>query len=191
MNMKLSNSVFKTCTFVALFDLDGTLVHTDEANFLAYLQAVKQVIPNMSIEQQPNLRFDSKELSRQLPNLSNFEYRRVIACKRKLDNEFVSHTYANSVLITSLKRLNKVCQTYLVTNAHKARARETLKKHNLTHLFDGMFFKEDRAIGANKYEPALSHIDAAPENVIAFENELTQVRLAQVAGIPNRNIQKV
>lgn len=189
--MQLSNVVFKTCSFVALFDLDGTLVHTDEANFLAYQQAVKQVMPNMSIEQQSNLRFDSDELYRQLPDLSTFEYMRIIACKRKLDNEFISHTHLNSDLVTKLKKLSQISQTYLVTNAHEARAQLTLKKHNLTHLFDGMFFKEDRGCDANKYQHALSNIAVAKENVIVFENESIQVRHAHAAGIPIQNIHKV
>lgn len=68
---------------VLFFDMDGTLVDTDYANFLSYQEAIKseiQEIPDIQFE--PNDRFNRSKLNKIFPNLTDIELDKIIREKK-------------------------------------------------------------------------------------------------------------
>ena len=64
---------------VLFFDMDGTLVDTNFANYLSYkkaIQSITQSKPDMSYN--PNERFNREVLKSVIPNRSEIEYERII-----------------------------------------------------------------------------------------------------------------
>jgi beta-phosphoglucomutase-like phosphatase (HAD superfamily) len=191
MMQSLKNTAYKKDAF-AFFDMDGTLVQTDMANFLAYKKAVEIVMQGQpQIFLTEDCRFGRNELRRQLPNITYFEYKRIVQMKATLDAELVKATCLNLFVLTQLITLSQHASIYLVTNACRARAELTLKHHNLTRHFDGLLCKEDRPSKASKYHHAIDYLGANTSNIILFENENTEISHARAAGIKLQSIQKV
>ena len=68
---------------VLFFDMDGTLVDTDYANFLAYQQAISEIVESdLNIEYDPNFRWNRSSLKNVLPFLSETEYHRIVEKKK-------------------------------------------------------------------------------------------------------------
>jgi beta-phosphoglucomutase len=64
---------------VLFFDMDGTLIDTDFANFLSYQEAIKSVIQSETeIQYVPNERFNRTTLNKVVPSLT----------KEKLDRNY-------------------------------------------------------------------------------------------------------
>ena len=56
---------------VLFFDMDGTLIDTDFANFLSYQEAIKSVVQSETeIQYVPNERFNRTTLNKVIPNLT-------------------------------------------------------------------------------------------------------------------------
>jgi len=66
-------------TNVLFFDMDGTLVNTNYANYLSYKKAIQQVIQsNIDIPYNPSERFNREVLKKVIPNLTKAEYEKII-----------------------------------------------------------------------------------------------------------------
>ncbi|WP_010178670.1 HAD family hydrolase [Glaciecola sp. HTCC2999] len=190
--MQNINSLVHNPRKTVFFDLDGTLVHTDEANFLAYQKAVNVVLPYKTVLRKPvYARFNRNELRKQLPSISIFELKRITQLKVKFDAEFISSTHINQPVVAKLKNLRFNCDIFLITNASRVRAEMTLSAHNLMPYFNGVLSKNDRPLNINKYQHAIEFLSVDVNNMMVFENESAQIKLAQDIGIPANSIQKV
>ncbi len=172
-----------------LFDLDGTLVETDFANYLSYKKSIQKIIsPNVDI---PNLngRFNRKVLKKHYPNLTKIQYEKIIQLKNKFYIKFLHKTKLNDSVVEILINLyNK--KTILVTRSSKERMIITLKYHGIIDKFSHLFSqpKSFNKNKINKYKDALSHFQISPQSVIIFENEESEIKKAIGAGIPFKNI---
>ena len=98
---------------VLFFDMDGTLVDTDFANFLSYKNAVQQMTAsNIDIPYEPNERFNREMLKKSIQNLSLFEYEKIIQLKNKLYAEHLSETKLNDSVAYILKKYSKSMKRY-------------------------------------------------------------------------------
>ena len=69
---------------VLFFDMDGTLVDTDYANFLAYQQAISEIVESdLNIEYDSNFRLNRSSLKIFVPFLSETEYCGIIEKKEE------------------------------------------------------------------------------------------------------------
>ncbi len=176
---------------ILFFDMDGTLVDTDFANFLSYKKAIKSFTQiEKEIEFNPNERFNRTSLKSAVPNLTETEYEKIIQKKEKYYKEHLSATKLNESVVDILLKYSKTNKTVLVTNCRKDRALMTLNYHRLTDKFSTIFFRNmsDNGQRINKYKYAISSLSLLDHTVIVFENERLEIEDAIIAGIAVNNI---
>jgi len=176
---------------VLFFDMDGTLVDTDFANFLSYKKAIQSFIQtDIKIKFNPNERFNRASLKIALPNLTKLEYEKIIQKKEENYKEHLSETKLNKSVVDILIKYSKTNKTVLVTNCRKNRALMTLDYHNLSDKFDNIFFRNisDNGNRINKYKNAISNLSLTAQTIIVFENERPEIEDAILAGILTKNI---
>lgn len=192
MNQKKQDIVSKINTDTILFfDLDGTLVDTDFANFLSYKKALQSVIhTDKDIQYNPKERFNRSSLKRIVPDLTETDYEKIIIQKEENYKENLSQTKLNKSVADILMEYSKTNKTVLVTNCRKDRALMTLNYHNLTDNFNYIFFRQnpDNNNRINKYKNAIISLSISAQKVIVFENEKPEIEDAIFAGVSINNI---
>ncbi|WP_375580466.1 HAD hydrolase-like protein [Marivirga tractuosa] len=176
---------------ILFFDMDGTLVDTDFANFLSYKKAIQSFIQSENeIEFNPNERFNRASLKIAVPNLKETDYEKIIQKKEENYKEHLSETKMNKSVADILLKYSKTNKTVLVTNCREDRALMTLNFHNLTDKFSSIFFRNISTNGQriNKYKNAISSLSLSAQTVIVFENERPEIEDAIQAGISIENI---
>lgn len=175
-----------TADTILFFDMDGTLVNTDLANFLSYKKAVISVTQSdHNLTYNPNERFNRSNLKNAVPNLTESEYEKIIQEKEEYYNDFIHETKLNTEIADILFKYSKTNKTVLVTNCRKDRAMTTLKHFELEDKFSNIFFREfnDNNKKVNKFQNAISILGVPPNFVIVFENEKVEIADAKQAGI--------
>lgn len=176
---------------VLFFDMDGTLIDTDFANFLSYQEAIKSVIQSETeIQYVPNERFNRTTLNKVVPSLTKEKLDEIIKQKEFNYNKHLTQTKLNKSVSDILIQYSKTNKTVLVTNCREDRAVLTLEYHKLIDKFSHLFFKQlgDKDNRVNKYKNALNSLSLSAQTVIAFENEKIEIEDAKLAGIPIDNI---
>lgn len=175
---------------ILFFDMDGTLVDTDYANYLAYQRAIEIVIgPKKLVNFDHQVRFDKHMLVHFFPYLKPEEYDAIISMKSVLYEDFLPETKLNHDLANVLYRhIARNQQAVLVTNANQARALLTLQHHGIVDYFNQMFFGNCITNQCNKYEHAVYSLGMNPENIIIFENDMNEINHALNTGILSQNI---
>ena len=175
-----------TSDTILFFDMDGTLVDTDLANFLSYKKAVISVTKSdHNLTYNPDERFNRSNLKNAVPNLTESEYEKIIQEKEEYYNDFIHETKLNTEIAHILFKYSKTNKTVLVTNCRKDRAMTTLKHFELKDKFNNIFCREfnDNNKKVNKFKNAISILGVPPNFVIAFENEKVEIADAKQAGI--------
>lgn len=169
---------------VVVFDLDGTLINSDYANFLAYKSALEKIVGP-----QPSLVFDScNRLTRQslqamMPLISNDQLADVIAEKERLYPMYLSVTTVNEAVVDVLRDsadLGK--QVILATNSKQDRAERLLDHHGLLRHFTNVYFNGEIK-AHNKYQNTLRGLPTGPQSILVFENECYEAKMAHAAGV--------
>lgn len=171
---------------VLFFDMDGTLINTDYANFLSYKKAIHSVTNNgLELSYNPKVRFNRSFLKIALPNLNHTDYEKITQKKEEYYINFLSETKLNEVIAGILFKYSKTNKTVLVSNCRKDRAITTLNHFGLTDKFSNIFFREfeDNDKKINKFQNAILKLGVPPNLVIAFENEESEITDAKKAGI--------
>ncbi len=176
---------------VLLFDMDGTLVDTDYANFLSYKSAIQKVIKSeVEIQYNPNVRFNRSILKKIIPSLTDTVYDKIIEQKEENYLTQLTETKLNKTVLDILTKYCNTNTTVLVTNCREDRALLTLNYHNLVGKFKHLFFKKNPTNNTrtNKYQNAISSLSLSAQTVIVFENENQEIQDAICAGVSINNI---
>ncbi|MCS6905642.1 MAG: HAD hydrolase-like protein [Bacteroidia bacterium] len=178
---------------ILLFDMDGTLVDTNLANFLAYKKAIQELFElEYFIPYNPYIRFNSNTLKRILPYLNQATYEKIALTKEKYYVEYLEKTKLNEEITNLLLRYSKTNTTILVTNSKRNRAILTLKYHGVLDKFSYCYFGQEVQTNTNnKYQNVIESLKILPQNIIVFEDEEEQIQNAIDAGIPQENIIQV
>lgn len=176
--------------FVVFCDMDGTLIDTDQANYLSYRKAVLEVTHGVHDVQHSAERLNRESMKKQLPYLIEEEYEKITCLKAKYFPEFLSETRVNNSLAGLMRKFSGNSKTVLVTCCRKKRAMDMLRYHKLRKLFSRLICWEDipRGGSSNKYENALNLTRTNPAAVIVFENDVADVEEAVLAGVPRGNV---
>lgn len=171
---------------ILLFDMDGTLIETDYANFLAYQKALMESNVKYKIDFDSNIRFNRETLVQLFPNLTSAELRNIAQLKNKYYYEYLTETSIIPYTHDILKKHAKTHRIILVTASRNARALATLDYHNIIHLFDDYCFKQESS--KNKFELFSKQFTINLDQAILFENEEREVQNAINIGIKTQNI---
>ena len=183
----MHNKTNQVCKFrkqtIFFFDLDGTLINTDFANFLSYKAALLAVMGKnaSSISYNPMKRFNRSLLSSLFPSLAKSDYDRIITEKEKFYIDYLSETTIIKDNVKILFKYSSTHKTVLVSNCRKDRALATLSYHGLAELFyrDAILYTKK----INKYQNAINILGVSPKDIITFENEVSEIADAMDAGI--------
>lgn len=173
----------KTIFFI---DLDGTLVDTNYANYLAYHYAIKQIL-GFELSYDKRKRFIRSDLNKIFPNIKKSDLKKIIRLKENKYKNYLDTTKVNEYLFQLLERFYKNKKIILVTKCHKQRAEETLSYHNLNHYFSNKVFSK----GGNKYKEAIDNLELSASSIVVFEDDDIEIENAVKAGVPKQNIQKI
>lgn len=178
----------KGCMLKALiFDLDGTLLDTKNANYLSY----KEAFGNIGINFDRQLYDDAfglcfEDMVRKVhPGLTNKQKLIVKKDKSVFYEKYKSKVRGNSVLIKIIKNSIFEYKIALVTTARKNNAMMLLKHFDLEKYFDVMIFGEDVDIGKPNpecYKVAISRLDLNPSQCMIFEDSDAGLRAASESG---------
>ena len=173
---------------IFVFDLDNTLVETDIANNLSYMDAINTIL-NANITWDFNSRFTRDRLYSLFPNLPQELYNSVIETKNERFNAHLKETTLNTNLVKVLSLLHyNGCTTILLTNCHKERAMSICHHFGISNLFSVKYFAEDKV--GTKYGTLIRN-GYSISSIILFENEAEGAEEAIVNGVDERNIIKV
>ena len=175
-----------TADTVLFFDMDGTLIDTNLANFLSYKKAIHSVTKSdHNLIYNPAKRFNRSYLKNAVPNLSETEYDRIIQEKEEYYKDFLHETKLNPLIADILSKCSKTNKTVLVTNCRKERALITLNNFGLADKFSNIFYRQftNNDEKTNKFQNAISELGVPPNLIVAFENEEIEIADARQAGI--------
>lgn len=163
---------------ILVVDLDGTLIDTNQANLLAYQAAMLEVTGTALPEQTASYdRLTRNRLQEALDDLPADLLDAIVQRKEVLYPQFLHTTQLN----TKLYQLLQGCQDkvlVLATNARQARAEQLLHQHYLHHLFAECYYHDETL--PNKFKQIFARFRG--KEIIIFENETAQAKLAVAAG---------
>ena len=171
-----------------LFDLDGTLVDTREANYLAYRDAFAESGHELTTESfATTWGRDSRDfIPDLLPGIAPAAVDAIRSAKGRLYADQLHRTVSNDALIAFLRLMAPTLPTALVSTAKSGNGRQLLDTHGLTPLFDVVVWGDD--VARSKPDPegylrALELLGADPAHSLAFEDSETGRQAALAAGL--------
>lgn len=173
---------------IAVFDLDGTLVETDEANSAAYRAALAACGCSRMVGLPGRV---TAMAIREASELLDAEVDEVIRAKVNAYCHELWRTRlgpAADALRCTLVDRSAFDKIVLLTNATERRAMETLRHHGLASCFDEIVCNSGRG---DKYANYFKGFDSDPAACVVWENEGQMVESAIVAGVKAENIRKV
>lgn len=179
-----------------LFDLDGTLIHTQEANLEAYNFALMEFGLDISLE---NFKLTNGVDSRQFleeyfPELTMAEINTIREIKASVYHKFFSKTYLNLVLANFIESAVGVKRLGIVTTGKKMNTIEILEYHKIRDKFDVIITGDDTLNPKPSPEPylkAIENIKVHPSQILVFEDSQVGCESAIAAGLNVFRVQTV
>ena len=178
MNKKNGKTIFA-------FDLDNTLIMTDDANNLAYADAVQKVL-GMRPHLAKSTRYTRSDLKSSFPQLTDDQFDRIIKMKQGLFGSYIDKTILNINLSMILRTLSQNGnETILLTSSHRKRAIQLCTHYDILQFFSLCYYYEDYQ--HDKYS-FLKSEGFDLQSVVLFENDLISSNEAIEKGIIKENI---
>lgn len=173
-----------------LFDLDGTLVDTADANARAYAMALDEA--RIVVAPDAMRRLSHGRNWRQfLPEIisaakSDADAAAIAKRKRELYPAMLDDVRLNEGLLALLRSARETFRTALVTTASRVNVLAVLERKRIADLFDTLVTGDD--VSRHKPDPeayqlAARRLGVAPALCLAFEDSAVGVASAQAAGM--------
>ena len=176
---------------VFVFDLDNTLVFTNEANNLSYKKAI-EIVLDIEFTKFSNreYRIDRTNIMQILPKVTLNEYNEIISLKETLYSDFLFKTELNQPVINLLNEYSHTNATVLVTNCKKGRAHQILNHYDLLDKFDNIFYnyRNENSKCESKVEIVINKLNILAKDIILIENDINEIFLAKKNGVLNENV---
>lgn len=171
------------------FDLDGTLVNTYEADFLAYRDAIEEVT-GTRVKRDDFMTTNGMEMREKLriltPSIKPDQIDAVAVGKKKHYKKYLHLTIPNETLISFLSDMAQDHVVALVTTAKRHNAEAVIEAHGIAKYFSVCVYGDE--VSNSKPHPesylrALERTGLASEEVLAFEDSKSGIDAAHAAGI--------
>ncbi len=175
-----------------LWDLDGTLIYSENLHFDAAMQAFKELsIPLVTttldagvdnrrgFEILTGLKLDNAQ------NLAAYQQWEQLTLSLTLDGINASMAIQQSIELVKYFHKHSVKQA-IVSNSNKVVIEKAVKTLDISQYIDKLFSIEDvinPKPHPEPYENAIKHYNVNPQNVIVFEDSLTGINSATNAGV--------
>lgn len=172
---------------LVIFDLDGTLFDTSEANYRAYRDAAKKY--GYRIERERFIEaFAGKNYKDFLPQFGiseNAIMEEIHKEKKKIYSFYLSDAKVNGHLFYILQGIRNEYQTALATTASRKNTSELLNAFGVTEYFDWVIVQED--VRRLKPDPecyliAMGAAQVKPKDTLIFEDSENGVEAAIRSG---------
>jgi HAD superfamily hydrolase (TIGR01509 family) len=171
-----------------LIDLDGTLVHTADANYAAYAAALHEVGVEVDPDTFQRLS-DGRHWCQFLPQLlhgSGADPAEVAARKRAIYPEMAARTTVSPGVLAMARLAKATVKLALVTTASRASVSAVLGAHSLEALFDAIVTGDDTAEpkpAPDGYLLGARLLGVEPAACLAIEDSDTGAESARRAGM--------
>lgn len=168
---------------VIVFDLDGTLVDSDIANFLSYKAAAMHVLSHQvdGFNFNPGIRITRETLARIIPWTCDEQLTRIVAQKECIYPQYLSRTILNAQLVDIIER-SKNKELILATNSRRSRADMLLHHHGHIDTFARRVYR-DSEDPKDKYMRLMPGLLKEEKSIVVFENDESAIESAIACGI--------
>lgn len=170
-----------------IFDLDGTLVKTEEANIKAYSLAFQEVgerLDEAAYRQHFGLRFD-RMMEHIAPHIHKSQHPDIKRAKATHYRQQATHLEPNQALIDFLLMMKPTHKIGLATTASQVNADFILESCGLSDAFDAKLFGESVTHGKPDpecYIKCMQLLKAEPGETVIFEDSEIGIQAATAAG---------
>jgi len=155
---------------VVVFDLDGTLVETDPANFLAYKEAIAHCLGQGFKAKLPSTKRLTREVLREcLIAVPETTIQSIARYKEDIYGQFLHATTANQPILRLLE-LAQGKEVILASNCRRPRAELVLDHHGINGKFTRKYFSESDD-ARHKYEKIFCDLDVDSRQVVVFDDD--------------------
>lgn len=171
---------------LALFDLDGTLFNTENVNYEAYNEALKEVGKDIDYEYYCKY-CNGRKYTEFLPKIIDDEtiVKNVHKRKKELYSKYLDKAIINKELFSIIRLIQKEYYCVVVTTASRKNTEEILNYFKVQDLFDRIITQED--IICPKPDPegflkAMNLYNIDSQDTIIFEDSDVGVIAAKKTG---------
>lgn len=178
---------------ILLFDMDETLIFTNQANKYAYQEALSKQITEYIKSKFSDIkeRLEHGNIAYILQSILddlnvNLELMANSIIQYKRDNylKYLNLTQINQTIYNVLRKYYKSNQVFLLTDARRERVESLLKYHHIKEFGDNIYCNES----GNKFANIITQFDFNVHNLIVFEDNTKSIDLALEAGIDRSRI---
>jgi beta-phosphoglucomutase len=173
--------------WLALFDFDGTLFDTNDVNFYAYREALKEFGYDLSRNfwEQQCLGRHYKEFLPKIINDDTMLIKTVHEKKKTCYIKYLSYAKSNNHLFKMIPLLKISYYVAIVSTASRRNVLDLLTTFGYDTLFDAIFTQED--VTCQKPDPegylkAMEYFKVLPQNTIIFEDSKQGLEAAMAVG---------